>query len=143
VNLGRLQVVALALTLCWLPLGTAAEWRSIAQDENRLVSFYLDAGTIRYENGLVRVLLLYEFAHPQLDHEHHKLSRSLTALVWVDCADGRIGIGEMKRYADSMGRGPIVEQSALDAEVRFAKTAPGTLNRRVVESVCSSAPKTP
>ena len=109
----------------------SADWKSVTATERG--QFYIDMGSVRREQGIVRLKTLLDYAQPQMTH-NGKAFRSAQSLMEIDCKADLGRIVEMNYYTAAMMGGQKIETQGMVQD--WQDIAPESPVRRMAAKVC-------
>lgn len=110
---------------------SAPNWQVITATERG--QFYIDPGSVRRVDGIVRVRTLLDYKLSQMTH-NGKAFRSAVSLMEIDCKSDTGRIVEMSYHPAPMMGGPRVETQGMVQD--WQDISPESPVRRIAARVC-------
>jgi hypothetical protein len=116
-------------------IADASNWTAVTSNDATSVE-YVDTNSLSIRYGQVTALFLKNYDDPQTDGRKPYLSTKV--LRMFDCAQQRIAVLTVSRYAERDARGEVVDsQSRPPEQVVLDKAPPQSIGATEIDLVCS------
>lgn len=132
------RLLGLIFTAMTLP-ASATEWQLISEtgDDGKVISWYVDAGSIVHEDDYLRAFLRTSWSTPQYAPDNTAYQSS-TYINYFDCDTRSIAFTANVYYSTENPTGSPVHQEPEEplSKLRFQQVKPGSAGDERVSFVC-------
>jgi hypothetical protein len=129
------SILLIALLAASSAIADASNWTAVTSNDATSVE-YVDTNSLSIRYGQVTALFLKNYDDPQTDGRKPYLSTKV--LRMFDCAQQRIAVLTVSRYAERDARGEVVDsQSRPPEQVVLDKAPPQSIGATEIDLVCS------
>ena len=131
----RSILLAMLITVATWAMADASNWTAVSSNDSTFAE-YVDTNSLSIRYGQVTALFLKNYDDPQTDGRKPYLSTKV--LRMFDCAQQRVAVLTVSRYAERDARGEVVDSmSRAPEQVILDKVQPQSIGSTEIDLVCS------